>query len=186
MTIRIEKDLEFYAGVHLNTYNINAYNITLSMLIETTDIHEQTVALERIAHFISLIMQNCVFINGEHKNEMKKYKAAGIEICELPAEPHDHLIASLLILKLNAIMEGKIRITDLILDSMLGEGFRYSVVAKVAESQFKGFNWWNKSNLCVTSTYRKSNSTDNVVKLFDDEKEWEKLGLSWQQKIKKK
>ena len=77
-------------------------------------------------------------------------------------------------LKLNAIMENRITITDIVLTSKLNGDLRYNVVLEVAEEYYSGNNWWNKSDIsinCITDD-------TNIVKLFDDN-EWKSLNLGW-------
>ena len=121
MITRIERDLYFAAGVHFqNAYYINTYDIALSMLIETDVPKEHAIALERMDFFIKSIVTNSVFIDVDQEEVIEKYVDAGMNIITLPGEPFDQIVAMALLLKLNAIMEGKIKITDLTINSMLG------------------------------------------------------------------
>ena len=180
----IKKEFNFYAGVHISdTYYINSYNMECSFVnTDNSDYAEMSVAIDRIEHFIYRVLQHSVIISEEHTSAIKKYKAAGINICELPIDPLDEILASILILKINAILEGKIKLINMALDSHMSEGMRFVIAPEEIKSLSYNGNhfWWNKSNLCM-SKLNKSN-VDNVVKLFDGSKEWEQLGLSWASK----
>ena len=64
MSTRIERDLGFATAIHFSdTFILNEYLMTLSMLVETEDITEQNIALERLLHFVGYVLNNCIFIN---------------------------------------------------------------------------------------------------------------------------
>ena len=82
------------------------------MLVETEDIAEQNIALERLLHFVINVLNNSIFINENKTKEIKKYKEAGIRVCELPDDPFDQIISMALLQKFNSIAEGRIKVTD--------------------------------------------------------------------------
>jgi len=186
MHTRIEKDAFFQAGIHFKgSFYVNTYEMTLSMLVETDAIREQTIAMERLNYFLTDTLQHCLLIKNTETSSIKNYKKAGLKICELPEEPLDQVIGMILLQKLNAIMEDRMIVTDLTLGSVLSEGIRYHIVAEVAESVMSGDFWWNKPclSMCIADAVAQS-AGDNVVKLFDDS-EWAELGLTWKEKASK-
>lgn len=173
MNSRIEKDYCFLGALHFNNkFYMNNFDITVSMLVETENVYEQGIAILRSAHLIENILQNCVFVNATEKLAIDKYKNANLKTCELPDEPHDQLIASMILLKLNAIMENKLRITDMLLSSYLSEGIRYNIVAEVAEAMYPENAWYNKS--CTSINEQK------ILKLFENK--WLEIGLDWKER----
>ena len=187
MITRIERDLYFVAGVHFNdAFLINTYDITLSMLVESETPNEHAVAMERLDFFIKNVLTNCVFVNQEHNEVIERYTNAGLEVCALPEEPFDQVVAMAVMLKLNAIMENRISITDITIQSLLSEGIRYPIVLETAENadMFMGPGWWKKND---TSIQNKNvilfEQETNIVKLFTDT-EWDQLNLSWVDKPK--
>lgn len=180
-TTRIEKDFYFQAGLKFNgRFYVNAYDINLSMLIETESMHEQNVAMDRISYFIKEIMQDCVMVDFSDTDSVSKYTDAGMRVCELPDEPWDQIVAMVLILKLNTILEGRLKITDMVFGSTMSEGVRYNIVYEVAENAFSGLHWWNKADTSIKCNTR--DKTEKVIKLFND-CEWQELGLSWKEKL---
>lgn len=181
--IRIEKDLYFQTALHFdNSFWINSYDVTLSMIIETDSEHEQNVAMDRIVYYIKNVLQNSILISVNDEYSMEKYRDAGMRVCLLPAEPYDQIFASILILKLNAIMENKLHITDMVLGSSMSDGVRYTMVAEVAESTYSGNQWWNKPCISLCNEDNLEFLNDNVVKLFEDN-QWLELGLSWKETV---
>jgi hypothetical protein len=187
MITRIERDIFFAAGVHFDdAYHINTYDFLLSMLVETDIPKEHTIAMDRFDFFIKNAVTNAVFINEEKHEEIEKYEEAGLKIITLPGEPFDQIVAMVLLLKLNAIMENRIKITDITISSLLGEGIRYPIVTETAENadMMLGDKWWHNSDMETTNqhvfTFEPEN---NIVKLFDDSI-WAQCDLSWKDKPK--
>ena len=187
MITRIERDIFFAAGVHFDdAYYINTYDFLLSMLVETDIPKEHTIAMDRFDLFIKDAATNAVFINEDKHEEMEKYKEAGLKIITLPGEPFDQIVAMVLLLKLNAIMENRIKITDITISSLLGEGIRYPIVTETAENadMMLGDKWWHNSDMETTNqTVFKFEPENNIVKLFDDSI-WAQYDLSWKDKPK--
>lgn len=187
MITRIERDIYFVAGVHFDdAYFINTYDFVLSMLVETDIPKEHTIAIERLDFFIKSVVSNSVFVNEENHDAIEKYSNAGMSVITLPSEPFDQIVAMALLLKLNTIMENKIKITDLTANSLLGEGIRYPIVTETAENAdiMMGDNWWHNNDIETTNqNIFDFEPENNVVKLFDDSV-WAQYNLSWKDKPK--
>lgn len=188
MNTRIEKDFYFQTAVHFEgKFYVNSYDLTLSLLVETDSIREQNIAMDRATHFLTSVIQNSVLVHTGDTKTIEKYKNAGLKVCELPEEPYDQILSMVLIQKLNSIMEGRLKITDMILGSVLSDGVRFTIVSEVAEAVLAGNHWWNKSTICLNDEEAhctSEKSKDNIVKLFDDT-HWVDLGLSWKEKGKR-
>jgi hypothetical protein len=187
ITTRIERDIFFVAGIHFeDEYYINTYDISLSMLVETDVPKEHRVAMDRLDFFIKNIVTNSVFVDEENSDAIEKYIDAGISIITLPGEPFDQIVAMAMLLKLNSIMENRVKITDITISSLLGDGIRYPIVTETAENAeiMVGDNWWHRSNTDTTDNNVFSlEPENNVVKLFDDSV-WTQHDLSWKEKPK--
>lgn len=176
-SLRIEKDFGFQAALHFaGEFWINSYDITLSMVVETESEYEQNIAIERLTYYINHVLQNAILVEYKDKKAISKYNNAGLRVCELPAEPYDQLFASVLMLKLNSIMEDRLRITDMVMSSSMSDGVRYSIVSEVVEQSYSKHHWWNSA--CMSM--KDAPPGDNIVRLFDGN-EWVDLGLSWKE-----
>ena len=188
MTQRIEKDFLFDTAIHFeNGFYINQYQITLSMLVNTDVIKEHNTALERINYFISHRIQSSLFIEENETEAIQKYKAAGINICTLPDEPHDQIISMVLLTKFNALTENKLIITDLILGSTFSEGVKFHTVSEIAEDIIDQHSskWWNCATICMEDSKLENSGEDHkIIELFSDDA-WEKLDLGFSKKGKK-
>lgn len=187
MITRVERDIFFVAGIHFeDAYYINTYDIGLSMLIETDIPKEHHIAMERLDFFIKQVVTNSVFVDEENYEAIEKYIEAGMRVITLPGEPFDQIVAMVTLLKLNAIMENRIKITDITISSLMGEGLRYPIVSETAENAeiMVGDHWWYRSDIETTNQNVFSlEPENNVVKLFDDSI-WAQYDLSWKEKPK--
>lgn len=183
MNSRIEKDLQFYAAIHYeNQFLINSYFVTLSMLVDDyEDDIEPHIALERTLYYIENKINNSLFINENEKDSIELYKNANIQLCILPSDPSDEIVAAILMLKLNAIMEKRIKITDITICSNLGNNIRYNIVSEIAEEVFQNNKWYNRPCLSINDYDIDYFIDDNVVKLFRENK-WAELGLDYKQR----
>jgi hypothetical protein len=183
MSTRIEKDFYFQCATHFEgKFYINFYDITASMIVETESIREQNVAMERAEYFLSNVLENSIFVHQSETAVIENYEKAGIKVCTTPEEPYDQIVSMILLLKLNAIMEGRLSITDLIMGSKLSNGVRFSVVPEIAENIFHGNHWWNEPCTIMKDTTKPPKRREKIVKLFNDE--WAEIGLTWKEKSK--
>lgn len=180
MPARIEKEFLFDTAVHFeNNFLINNFYLYLHMTVNTDSGHEQNVAIERVNYFLSNIVEHSIFISEKDKDSISKYEKAGINILTLPDEPYDQIIACILMCKLNAIMEDKIQVDQIILGSKLTAGIKFNIYFEEAEQYSSTQNWWNES---TTNTQIKTKSKkEKVVKLFEQD-DWKELGLIWKEK----
>lgn len=185
MSSRLEKDFAFQAAIHHDgNFILNLYDLTLSMLVETSDPFEQNVAMERAFYFLNTIVQNVIFVNKTEKEAIEKYKQAGIRVCEIPDEPYDQIIGALLLLKLNAIMENRLHITDLLLGTSVNAGVRFTIYEDSAETMFPDADWWNTPGCSISVGDKTEEKASNVLTLFNKDEQWKELGLSWKKSTK--
>lgn len=183
MHTRIERDFCFQTGLHFeNKFHVNVYDITLSMLVETDSIKEQNIAMDRAIYFLTEVLSNSILVHSANSDIIKKYENVDLRVCELPQEPYDQIIAMVVLLKLNSIMENRLKITDLVIGSSLSDGVRFNIVSETAESTFSGKYWWNSPCLLITNHISDCIDHNKVIKLFNDD--WTGLGLSWRETVK--
>lgn len=181
MSVKIQKEFTFMSGVHFdNRFIINLYEMNAVMSVETMNTEDQNTAINRISYFFNYCIENCIFINESHHEQIEKYEKAGLRVCLIPEEPYDQIIGLILINKCNSIMEDKVIITDIVFGSKLNNFVRFELDIETAET-FSGENWWNCSSLCIeNSKLEKKVKEGKIVKLFDNKKdEWASLELTW-------
>lgn len=146
------------------------------MEVLTESLRDQQIAMDRIKYFLGGCIANCIFINESEKKAIEKFTAAGIKVCPLPEDPYDQIISLLLILKLNAITEGRLCVTDITLFSDLSDGVMFDYAHEEAlANPFDKNGWWNDSS---TSTSNKINKKEKVVKITKNS-DWFAQELAW-------
>lgn len=182
MSTRIEKEFVIGAGIHINdTFLINQYIINLSMMVETDIVREQSIAMDRIEYFLHHVFENSILLSDKESEVIEKYKLANLQTILLPDDPYDQIIGMVLLLKMNSILEGRLVITDLTIESKCSEGVRFHIISEIAETLYGDEGWWTVNSLRINDL---ENLKENkVVKLFENE--WASLGLTWKEKIPK-
>ena len=178
MTTRVKREFNFVAGIWLEgEYQIGMYSFTLFIEILTDDPYEQSVALERMKYFIDEVVTNSVFVEASDIKVIDTFTGLGMKVCVLPLEPYDQAISIALLLKLNAITEGKFNITNMSFKSQLSDDVEYLIdIDDEIEAYTTKNNWWNDSGSNLNN--KKSNKKDKIVKLHKDN-EWTELDLGW-------
>ena len=77
MSSKIEKDFTFLASIHFEgKFVVNLYEMKALMTVNTDDVKQQQVAIERMMYFISSQIEDCIFVFEEDKEAIEKYKKA--------------------------------------------------------------------------------------------------------------
>jgi len=177
MNVRLQYDLDFLAGIHYNEYlQLNNYSVSISMVTKSTDPVETNIAMDRLKFFISGVLEHTVFINQAHMETAELLSSLGTNITTLPEEPVDQIIGMMLYYKLNAIMEGRIEITQLDISSTLGEGVWYLHDEEDSSGPFTTKGWWHDSST-QHDTIETEPAADNVVKVVSTG--WYEAELDW-------
>jgi len=186
MNTRIERDFEFQAAVYFeDKFLMNTYTLSLSMLVATSSIREQNVAMDRITCFLVECLESCVFVKSSEKKVIDKYVAAGLKVSTLPEEPYDQIISMLLLIKLNAITEKRLIITDARLTSKLSDGVSFCYDNEDVYGPFEEMGWWHESGTAISDLHKTQNKKDKIVKLVNKTNDWTEYSLQWQEKSTK-
>lgn len=182
MTARIHRSFEFQAGVHFNdSFYMNSYEIDADFIVESESIREQNIALERIKFFLHECLEHSIFIQDTETSAIEKYIEANMKVCVVPEEPYDQIIGIMLTVKLNAITEGKITITDLSICSKMSDGVSCLYSLEENSGPFKLAGWWNESNTKISNLLT-SGKGKKVLKLIKPPVDWEDVFLGWEEK----
>lgn len=177
---KIQKNFTFQSAIHFeDRFMVNLYEMDAKFEIYTEDTREQNIAIERVTHFLGSVVEDCLFISIEQKDAINKYHAAGIKVCTIPEDPYDQIIGLILLNKCNAIMEGKIVMTEILIGSKLSNLIKFELYHEVATAEFDGKHWYNDGSLVMADKFNKK---DKIVNLFDHKCDsWEDLGLTWEE-----
>jgi hypothetical protein len=184
LATKIEREFAFQAAVHFEgNFLMTVYELSLGMEVDTASIKEQNIAMDRITFFLNECLENSVFVEHADKKAIEKYLQADIKVCTLPEEPYDQIITILLLLKLNAITEGKLHINSISLRSGLSDDVKFIYDIDTASNHpFGNKSWWTDGSTTI-SDLTKTNKKDKIVKLIKQQHcDWASVGLDWEQK----
>ena len=180
MNVRLEYNLAFTAGVWWEGRLImNNYQVRVYMTTNSSEPANQNVAYERLKHFVYSEMASTIFVNRAHEALCQHLVAAGIKLTTLPAEPVDQILGIMLYLKLNAITENRIVITDVELSSSEGDHMTYIHSVGETVGPFESEGWWLEPGLAYTNVV-KPRGKSKVVNLVRFP-EWADVGLGWEE-----
>ena len=118
-----------------------------------------------------------VFIEDNDQAQADKLWAAGINVLQMPAPPNDQMISLLMLTKLNAIVEGRVVLTDLSFSSNLSDGIRYMTDIEDFMGPFIHKGWWSDPAI-VWHDKTLHAKTDGAVTL-PPLMTWTQLQLQW-------
>jgi len=182
MNARISKDFSFLAGIHTeNSFVINSYQIGLNIEVNTIEIREQNIAMERIKLFLATL-EDCVFVNEQEKAAIENYKKAGLKVCTLPDDPYDQVVAVVLMKKLNTITEEKLTIYDISILSLVCDDVKFyvSIHDQTEYDEIKN-SWWTQNNIAIIDDVKKSHKKDKIVPLHKNTLDWNNVGLNFKE-----
>lgn len=177
MNVLIEKDFQFQAGVCFQSnFLLNSYKFTLTMSVLTESVREQNIAMERIKYMINESLSNIFFVPDYQKETKNTMKQLGFKVCCLPDEPFDQIVSLVLLLKFNAIAEGRINVDKIKITTTLSDNVTFYAYIEDAENGLNSKDWWNERGPNTTACV---DITENIYKLQQQDT-WESVGLGWE------
>jgi len=177
MNVRIQYDIEFPGGIYTEEgLFLNNYTASISMVTGTEDKDQLNIAMERLKCFVYTILKDTVFINHERTEHAALLHMMGINITTLPQEPVDQIIGMMLYCKLNAIMEGRLVVTEVDLSSTISEGVWYLHSEEESLGPFRTTGWWDHPGTLNHSIEFKDEN-EKIVKVPSDS--WADYELLW-------
>lgn len=178
MTARIQRGFDLQMGVHFTgVFYMNIYDIDLHFNVETENIKEQNIALERIKFYLTACLENSIFVHEKEEDAIEKYMAANLKVSILPEEPYDQIVGIMLMTKLNAITEGRLVISDINISSRMSDGVScmYSIEENLGPFHLK--DWWSENNTKIND-YKYSPKNQKILKLMKHT-DWADVYLNW-------
>lgn len=177
MNVKLQYDMDFMAGIWYNhQLQMNHYSLSISLLTQTTDAAATNIAMDRLRYFVLAQMQNTVFIDQQHLEIAELMKSLGINVTTLPGEPVDQLVGIMLYCKLNAIMENRMTVTALDINSVLGDSVWYRHDDEDSLGPFAQDGWWSRAST-QHDTVDLEPASDKVLKVTTQG--WHDAGLEW-------
>lgn len=175
MNVKLQYELDFVAGLYFDgRLFFNNYSVLMTLLTQTTSSHTSNVALERVRVFVDHELSHSVFLGPKDHHKIKSLIDLGADVTTLPEDPVDQIIGLMLFTKLNAVMENRMLITSLDINSVLGDRVWYMHSEDDPLGPFAQDGWWSRPGRQHTDL---NLVTDNVVKV--SAAGWGEWNLDW-------
>lgn len=179
MNVRLRYNITFPAAVWFeDELMMTNYTLALNFLTQTLDPQDQNVALDRVKFFLLNEMHSTVFINQAEAERAEAFADVGFNVTTLPEEPVDQVVSIMLYYKLNAIMEGRMKITELVMSSDAGDGIEYFHNENEQTNLFPADGWWHEPTLAHSMFEQDEEEGENVISLGTNT-DWEDQDLGW-------
>jgi hypothetical protein len=176
MEVKIRKNCTFATGLNLeNNFCVNLYNFEITMNVYTDDTYAQNIAVSRLDFFLDILMEDSVIVCADNTDIIQKYTDAGLKVCTTPEQPYDQIVAMVVLLKLNTIMEGHLFVTDIHFTSALGNGITFELQHELAEAMTPIKGWWTRNDMSICDMPKEKS---NVIELKNP-MSWESVKLSF-------
>ena len=178
MNVRLEYDMQWRAAIWFDdSLQINNYNVELAIITNTANADDHVVSLSRLNHLVYNEMANTVYIHQNDVTQIQALTAAGIKVTTLPEQPIDQIIGIALYCKLNAILQERMIVTGVTIQSDLGDHVRYLHSDLESLGPLEQPGWWQDPTP-IHSDFKSSASRKHVVKL-NRPLSWQDLEMEW-------
>lgn len=186
MNVRLRYNITFPASVWFDDEFLTTnYTLAINFLTQTLDPQDQNIALDRVKYFLLNELHSTVFINQTEVERAEAFTDVGLNVTTLPEEPVDQVVGIMLYYKLNAIMERRMKITELTFSSDAGDNIEYFHNENEHTELFPATGWWHEPTLKHSDVDLDEDddgtAADNVVN-FNADDEWADQELGWAQK----
>lgn len=147
--------------IHNDFIYPNQYNISVSMIPAGQDEELFKIGFKKLKYFIYDYLDNSILIKEQHPliNELISIKNNTIQ---LPNNTNDLILATVLFHKFSAILKNNIIITEITIDSRIGDHVKYTV--NTSNHELDKNAWWNNNGV-ETNDYDTFPSWDDLYKL---------------------
>ena len=177
MNVRLRFNITFPAAAWFEgELMMTNYTLALNLLTQTMDPQDQNIALDRIKYYLLNELHSTIFINQTDDERCEIFTDVGLNVTTLPEEPVDQVVGIMLFYKLNAIMEGRMKVTEIRFSSEAGDSIEYFHSENEHTDLFPSTGWWHEPNIRhhdLTTDEEKS----NVLKVMNHS--WSEYGLQW-------
>jgi hypothetical protein len=113
------------------------------MIAKVIDDEAIRLGFRKLKHFINHYIKNSILI--KHDSPLLiSLDSIETNTIQLPEDPHDFIFALILFHKFSAILEDIITITQITIDSSIGDRVKYTV--NTGKQNLNGDHWWNTNS----------------------------------------
>jgi hypothetical protein len=177
MNVQLKHQVNFTAGIwYNNLLQMNNYSAQIHMRTTTMEPTNHNTAFERLKYFVYYGLDSSIILDQQLTDPSAQFVSAGLKITTMPGDPVDQLVGIMLYYKLNAIMEERIVVTQVEINSNLGDNITYIHNEHEAHVGIIPPEWWTAPDLTQCTT--KLVQQDKVVTMSRTQT-WRELDLSW-------
>lgn len=178
MNVRLRFNADIRTGVWLaDDFMVSNYALNLQLITQSENPEDHPVCLGRIRTVLDQL-EHAVLINQNNTNKINELTACGFRVIAMPQEPIDQIVGIVLFEKLNAVLENRMRVTDIDVCSDSGDNIWFMHSNNEIIRAVPDTGWWADSTPNCTNTALSANKS-KVVKL-KRQLNWKTLELDWQ------
>jgi hypothetical protein len=177
MNVKLQYSSAFNAGSWFEQeLYMSTYQVRLKLVTQTLDPTDQNIALERIKYFLLAELHSTIFVGHAEHDRAEEFASLGLDVTTLPEEPVDQVVGIMLYYKLNAIMEGRMRLAELVISSDAGDSIEYFHSEDEHTDIFPSAGWWHEATPVHSDIVFEE---DDKVVVLDPTAVWRELDLAW-------
>jgi hypothetical protein len=182
MNVRLRYNITFPAAVWFDDeLMMTNYTLSLRFVTQTMDPEDQNIALERVKYFLLNELHSTIFINQAEVERAEAFTDVGLNVTTLPEEPVDQVVGIMLFYKLNAIMEGRMKVTEIRFSSEAGDSIEYFHSENEHTDLFPKTGWWHEPTLQHNDVEIDNDEEAENVVAINSEDHWRDQELAWAQ-----
>jgi len=177
MNVRLKFNTDLRTGSwFVNDFVINTHVINIQLITKSHTPKDHPVCMGRIRTVMDLL-ENTIFINQDNTEKIAELSACGFKVVAFPQEPIDQIVGIVLFKKLNAVLEGRMQVTDLDICSDAGDNIWFMHSANELVGAVADTGWWNDPGPVVEHS-QPAAPGKKVVKLRRPTA-WDSFDLEW-------
>jgi hypothetical protein len=148
--MRLQQHTDFLANVYFNDQlMVNQYLLQVDLLSNHHDPEHVTNALHRMTAFLNVELNDAIFIHQDQVDQIDLLQELNANIVTVPEDPVDQVVGLALFHKLNAIMEDRVRVTEIRIQSKVGDNIWFMIDEDMEIDTFDDSTaWWHQSSTC--------------------------------------
>jgi hypothetical protein len=177
MNVRIRFNTEMRTAAWFgDDFLINNFAVNLQLITQSHDASDHAICMGRVRTVIDQL-EHSVFVRQDNVDKIDEFINCGLRVTAFPQEPIDQIVGIVLFNKLNAVLENRMRVTDLDICSDLGDSiwFQHSENEKISAIPESG--WWSDPSPQCNVTHNAAVGK-KVVKLRK-QPNWKSFELEW-------
>lgn len=177
MNVRIRFNYDIRSAAWIgDEFLINNFAVNLQLITQSHNSQDHSVCMGRIRTVIDQL-EHSIFVHQDNTVKINEFINCGLRVTAFPQEPIDQIVGVVLFEKLNAVLEDRMRVTDIDICSDFGDNiwFMHSENEKI--SAIPNTGWWVDASPMCNVIYN-SAAEKKVVKLRK-QLNWKSFDLEW-------